>query len=69
MSAVPTSAGMPVPGPVQETTPTFVGMPKFPYAARSAHVSYTHLDVYKRQLLRRTRVDGGRRRTPPAPRR
>ena len=36
MSAVPTSAGMPVPGPVQETTPTCVGMPKFPYAARSA---------------------------------
>ncbi len=23
-------------GPVQQTTPTFVGMPKFPYAARSA---------------------------------
>ena len=50
MSAVPTSAGMPVPGPVQETTPTFVGMPKFPYAARSAPVSYTHLRAHETVL-------------------
>ena len=26
----------PTPGPLQETSPTFVGMPKFPYAARTA---------------------------------
>ncbi len=26
----------PTPGPLQETSPTFVGMPKFPYAARAA---------------------------------
>ncbi|MGV1010298.1 MAG: LUD domain-containing protein, partial [Dermatophilaceae bacterium] len=26
----------PTPGPLQQTSPTFVGMPKFPYAARTA---------------------------------
>ncbi len=31
-----TSPSQPIPGPLQTTSPTFVGMPKFPYAARQA---------------------------------
>ena len=36
MTAAPTPARTPVPGPLQDTTPTFVGMPTFPDAARAA---------------------------------